>query len=807
MNTNNVLTLEIPSFYPKQIQFMKSKSRYTAYGGARGGGKSFAARWKAILLAFRYSGIQILLLRRTLPELRENHLIPLQKILHTNDKDKSRHLAEYKEVTKEFLFPNGSRIKLGYCDSENDVLQFQGQAYDVIMMEEATHFCVTPDTEVLTDSGWKYIQDVRKTDKVFSSSLDGIGEYKEVEYVLGFQHEGVIYKYETRNSIDFAITDRHKLLTQRGLIPIENITCNDKILINPLKRIEPEDVLWYTDNLVHINNCTNEVSKIKMDIWLKFLGWYFSEGCSFKSKNHSCKVSIRQMQPNDDLLDMLNNIGYKYSVTKDGQYNIYSTQLYNIVHNWGNLYTKRIPRYVFKLNTRQINIFLNSFCLGDGHIDKRNGMISYGLANEGLIDDLQELYTLCGKVTSKSVTTTKDGFVVYRLTVRKRTNVAYLNKKKLRKESYNGDVWCLVVKDNHNFMTRRHGKIMITGNTEFQFQTLTESNRPSGLMEEPFRPRMYFTCNPGGVGHMWVRRLFIDKEYKNSEKSEDYDFIPSLVYENEWLMENDPEYVRTLENLPEERRNAMLYGNWDIFSGQFFDEFDKNIHVIAPEKLPPRYRLYRTLDYGLDKLACYHIIVDARGEMRVIHEIYESDLIVSEAIKKIKETTKNLGLSESDVYLTLAPSDLWNTNSQTGRSTADIFYENGMVLTKVSRDREPGWLAVKELLHPYEVRDIRTGNPVKTSRLKIFSVCKNLIRCIPLLQYDDKKYNDCATEPHEITHGPDALRCFATYWIYKPDKEEAPRHVRMEWTEDMLEDYYNGDDKTKERMIELYGQF
>lgn len=483
MNTNNVLTLEIPSFYPKQIQFMKSKSRYTAYGGARGGGKSFAARWKAILLAFRYSGIQILLLRRTLPELRENHLIPLQKILHTNDKDKSRHLAEYKEVTKEFLFPNGSRIKLGYCDSENDVLQFQGQAYDVIMMEEATHF------------------------------------------------------------------------------------------------------------------------------------------------------------------------------------------------------------------------------------------------------------------------------------------------------------------------------------TEFQFQTLTESNRPSGLMEEPFRPRMYFTCNPGGVGHMWVKRLFIDKEYKNSEKSEDYDFIPSLVYENEWLMENDPDYVRTLENLPEERRNAMLYGNWDIFSGQFFDEFDKNIQVMAPEKLPPRYRLYRTLDYGLDKLACYHIIVDARGEMRVIHEIYESDLIVSEAIKKIKETTKNLGLSESDVYLTLAPSDLWNTNSQTGRSTADIFYENGMVLTKVSRDREPGWLAVKELLHPYEVRDIRTGNPVKTSRLKIFSVCKNLIRCIPLLQYDDKKYNDCATEPHEITHGPDALRCFATYWIYKPDKEEAPRHVRMEWTEDMLEDYYSGDDKTKERMIELYGQF
>jgi len=104
------------------------------------GGKSFAARWKAILLAMRYSGIQILLLRRTLPELRENHLIPLQKVLKTEKRNKDERLAEYKDVTKEFLFHNGARIKLGYCDSENDVLQYQGQAYDVIIMEEATNF-------------------------------------------------------------------------------------------------------------------------------------------------------------------------------------------------------------------------------------------------------------------------------------------------------------------------------------------------------------------------------------------------------------------------------------------------------------------------------------------------------------------------------------------------------------------------------------------------------------------------------------------------------------------------------------------
>ena len=117
---------------PKQKQFFLSKAKYTAYGGARGGGKSWAMRMKLVLLASRYAGMNILLLRRTLGELRENHIIPLRALLNG--------VALYKESAKEFLFPNGSRIKLGYLDTEADVLQYQGQAYEVIGMEEATQF-------------------------------------------------------------------------------------------------------------------------------------------------------------------------------------------------------------------------------------------------------------------------------------------------------------------------------------------------------------------------------------------------------------------------------------------------------------------------------------------------------------------------------------------------------------------------------------------------------------------------------------------------------------------------------------------
>ncbi len=122
----------MPAPNPKQRQFMLAKTRFVAYGGARGGGKSWAVRQKAKLLALNYAGIKELILRRTFPELRENHILPLNVDL-TN-------IAKYKETDKSFTFPNGSRLKFGYCDAESDVLQYQGQEYDVIFLDEATQF-------------------------------------------------------------------------------------------------------------------------------------------------------------------------------------------------------------------------------------------------------------------------------------------------------------------------------------------------------------------------------------------------------------------------------------------------------------------------------------------------------------------------------------------------------------------------------------------------------------------------------------------------------------------------------------------
>ena len=336
---------------PKQERFFLATARHIAYGGARGGGKSWAMRRKFVLLAFRYAGLRLLLLRRTLPELNENHVLPLQKEL--------TGAVTYLATQRAFLFPNGSRIKLGYCDREADVFQYQGQEYDVIGLEEATHF------------------------------------------------------------------------------------------------------------------------------------------------------------------------------------------------------------------------------------------------------------------------------------------------------------------------------------TETQMQFLTTCNRS---VRTDFSPRMYYTCNPGGVGHAWVKRLFIDRDYRNCERAEDYVFIPARVTDNPVLLETNPQYLETLENLPEHLKKAYLDGNWDVLEGQFFPEFDRSVHVVRPTRLPMEWKRFRAMDWGYNDPCCVlWFAVAPEGKLYVYRELY------------LRKTLDNA--------------------------------------------RIPGWQRVREAL---------AKQPDGAPELFIFETCRNLIRTLPQLTFDTRDAEDVsdACEDH-----------------------------------------------------------
>lgn len=276
-----------------------------------------------------------------------------------------------------------------------------------------------------------------------------------------------------------------------------------------------------------------------------------------------------------------------------------------------------------------------------------------------------------------------------------------------------------------------------------------------------FKPRFRATCNPGGIGHAWVKRNYIDATgygehiTHTKDTNESVEFIPAKVQDNTVLMKNDPNYVKRLENLPENQKKAFLYGDWNIFAGQYFSEFRQEIHVIKPFVIPRHWKRYTTKDYGLDMLANYWITIDTKNNAYIYKELYESDLIISKAAKRIKE------VNGSDIITAkYAPPDLWNRRQETGKSANDIFVENGEVAIKATSDRVDGWLSLREWLKVITTKDEQTGEEIQTSKLKIFSNCTNLIRTLPLVQTDEKDANDVAKEPHELTHGPDAIRYF-----------------------------------------------
>ena len=285
--------------------------------------------------------------------------------------------------------------------------------------------------------------------------------------------------------------------------------------------------------------------------------------------------------------------------------------------------------------------------------------------------------------------------------------------------------------------------------------------------------RMYLTCNPGGVGHSWVKRLFIDGRLQPSERAEDYRFISARVYDNKALLESDPEYLSNLESLPPDLKRAWLEGNWDLFEGQYFDEFDRGIHCVAPFAIPDDCRRFISLDYGLDMLACLWIAELQDGRLVVYRELHQSDLIVSEAARRIR------ALCEGERYESiLMPPDLGGRQKDSGKSILELFASNGLTATVADNRRIPGWLALKELLRPIP-------DPVdqaRTARLVIFDHCRTLISHLPALMRDPKNPTDAATHPHEVTHICDALRYFALHYREKPHprKEKDPLALMRE---------------------------
>lgn len=267
-----------------------------------------------------------------------------------------------------------------------------------------------------------------------------------------------------------------------------------------------------------------------------------------------------------------------------------------------------------------------------------------------------------------------------------------------------------------------------------------------------FPTRFRATCNPGGIGHAWVKKRYILATDKGEKSTVDevsgntISFIPAKVYDNKQIMDNDPAYVRRLENLPEDKRKAYLHGDWDAFEGQAFDEWRDDIHIVKPFEIPSTWRRIRAIDYGRTApFCCLWGALDPDNNLFIYREAYQSGLDATDQAKLVIE----LSMGET-VYETILDSACWIPN-QHGESIADTYSDNGLYCDQASKNRLNG----KDRVHKW-LKVIPDIDGTDYSRLRVFKNCSNLIRTLPALPLDDKHIEDVDTDAED--HAYDALR-------------------------------------------------
>ncbi len=306
-----------------------------------------------------------------------------------------------------------------------------------------------------------------------------------------------------------------------------------------------------------------------------------------------------------------------------------------------------------------------------------------------------------------------------------------------------------------------------------------------------FPKRIYYTCNPGGEGHGWVKRLFIDRNFRDLEDPKDYRFIQSLVTDNLALMKQDPDYVKQLEALPAKLRAAWLHGDWNLFSGQFFEDLrtepDRALcaqagitpeealkqrrftHVIEPfdlNKGPCRgWNILRSYDFGYNKpFSLGYWAVDYDGVLYRILEIYGCTETPDEGVKWSPEEQfrrfrefeqEHPWLKGRKITDSVADPAIWD--SSRGESIAETAAKFGLYFTPGDHARIPGWMQVH-----YRLQFDENGYP----RMYVFNTCKAFLRTMPLMMYSGTRPEDLDTKLED--HCPDEVRYLCMSRPVKP---------------------------------------
>ena len=280
-----------------------------------------------------------------------------------------------------------------------------------------------------------------------------------------------------------------------------------------------------------------------------------------------------------------------------------------------------------------------------------------------------------------------------------------------------------------------------------------------------FPKRIYYTCNPGGPGHSYIKRLFIDRRFEAGEEPNDYRFIPARVTDNTALLKAQEDYVRQLETLPRRLRMAWLEGRWDVFEGQVFTEFTDDpahyqdrryTHVIDPFDIPREWKVYRSYDFGYAKpFSCGWWAVDYDGVIYRILELYGCTNTPDEGVlwtpeRQFREIRR---IEDEHPYLKgrdirgVADPAIWDASR--GESVYETALKYRIYFEKGDNRRIAGWMQMH-----YRMQFDDEGYP----RMYIFHTCRGFLRTVPQLLYSEQSPEDVDTKQED--HIADETRYF-----------------------------------------------
>jgi len=411
--------------------------------------------------------------------------------------------TDFLKVTKELGLPIIPYVRIQGVTALSDHLKTVKNKW----VKVNRYRCFDNETEILTESGWRLFEDLRPTDKVATMNV----ETRKLEYRIPQAHtrnwfDGKMTRIKSRR-MDALVTPDHCLWSKSGLTmkqwkyrPVFELRARGGQTTIPQSFIhEGEEISTFTiqnanEDFRHKDRPMNSPHTHAADDWLEFLGWFVSEGSlSLAGPNRNkYRIQIAQSrhvhpQKHRAILKCLTALGYTIQTEGEGGFSLYNKSLFFELANTcyekkpclhcGKQrcsHTKRVPEYLRHLTPRQIRIFLESYRLGDGTIDRETAR--YFTSSGGLADDIQELIFLSGSTASirkrparenvfikgRRVKRTAPSFVISELQKR---NIK-LYPSNFSDQNYCGYVYDVSVAPHHSIFVRRNGLAFWSGNCQ-----------------------------------------------------------------------------------------------------------------------------------------------------------------------------------------------------------------------------------------------------------------------------------------------------------------------------------------------------